>query len=165
MPTFRFVRILASALFAAVLLLGSAGTLQAKDLATDTDALARWQMTYDHLSTMSPKWGFQGVEAFKASVDAGVPVVFIDVRTPKEWSEQGIVQGAVQVNLNTLPTAEGMAKLPADKNTIMAVYCKSGHRSDLALTFLQNMGYKNAVSMQGGFEAWKKAGYPIEPAK
>lgn len=162
MTKFNFARIFALAIVAAVLLVGAVGTTQAKDLAVDTDAQARWQMAYDNLATMSPKWGKQGIEAFKASVDVGVPVTFIDVRTPKEWMENGVVEGAMLLNLNDLPKSELIAKLPADKNTIIGVYCKSGHRSTLALVFLQNLGYKNAISMDGGFDAWKAAGYPVK---
>lgn len=128
-------------------------------LQTDANGLARWQMTYDEIRDMSPKWGVQGIEAFKATTDAGIPVVYIDVRTPKEWAG-GVVKDAVLVNLNDLPTATGLAKLPTDMNAIIGVYCKSGHRSTLALTMLHQLGYKNAISMKGGWEAWSAAGYP-----
>ena len=110
---------------------------------------------------MSPKWGVQGADAFKASADAGVPVFFLDVRTPEEW-EGGHVEGATHVPLTTLPTAEGMASLPENKAAIIAVYCKSGHRSALSVPVLHAMGYSNAVSMSGGYEGWVEQGYPVE---
>ena len=129
-------------------------------LQNDVDGLARWQMTYDGIRDMSPKWGKQGVEAFKASLDAGVPIHFLDVRTPKEWSA-GVIKGAQLINLNVLPQAENVALLPQDRNTIIGVYCKSGHRSTLALTLLHQLGYKNTINMDGGWVAWSKAGYPM----
>jgi len=128
-------------------------------LQDDATALARWQTTYDGIRDMSPKWGRQSVDAFKASLDAGVPIHFIDVRTPKEWAD-GVVKGAQLINLNTLPLAENVALLPQDRNTIIGVYCKSGHRSTLALTLLHQLGYKNTINVDGGWLAWSKAGYP-----
>ena len=68
------------------------------------------------------------------------------------------------VTLTALPTEEGLAALPEDMDTIIGVYCKSGHRAALALTLLHNLGYTNAISMGGGFEAWSAAGYPVSVA-
>jgi len=52
-------------------------------------------------------------------------------------------------------------KLP-DKNAYIILQCKTGGRSALATQTLQKMGYKNVVSMAGGWKAWVKAGYPVE---
>ncbi|WP_172796278.1 rhodanese-like domain-containing protein [Loktanella sp. 5RATIMAR09] len=122
--------------------------------------LARWQTAYNGLSAMTPKWGIQPVEAFKTTIDAGVPIVMLDVREPAEWAE-GVIENAVLVSLTELPTAEGLAMLPEDRQTAMGVYCKSGHRSALALALLHNLGYTNVINMAGGFQAWTKAEYPF----
>ena len=143
-------------------LLISASIAQAGTAATQSDDefLARWQATYDGLLKMKPKWGKQGVDAFKAKLDAGVPILFLDVRTPKEWQE-GVIKDALLINLNKLPTQESLARLPEDRNTIIGIYCKAGHRSTLALALLHQLGYKNAINMSGGMKAWRKAGYPV----
>lgn len=151
---------IATAALAAAL---TAGAAQAEMMAPDAEDLARWAATLSEIQEMAPKWAVQDAEAFKTSSDAGVPVFYLDVRTPKEW-EAGIVEGSVQVTLSGLPTEDGMAMLPEDKNVIMAVYCKSGHRSALAIPVLHAMGYKNAISMKGGYEGWVKAGYPVTGA-
>lgn len=132
-------------------------------LKPDSEFLVRWQATYDGLRDMTPKWGKQGVDAFKATLDAGVPLLFLDVRTPKEW-QSGVIKDALLINLNKLPTAQGLAKLPDNRNTIIGIYCKAGHRSTLALSLLHQLGYKNAINMSGGISAWRKAGYPVEVA-
>lgn len=138
------------------------GVAQAKDTASkpDNEYLANWRATYDGLRDMTPKWGKQGVDAFKATLDAGVPLVFLDVRTPKEW-QGGVIKDALLINLNNLPTPESLDKLPEDRNTIIGIYCKAGHRSTLALSFLHQLGYKNAINISGGITAWRKAGYPV----
>ncbi len=145
---------------AVAVLIAFATPAQAGGSALSGEDLTRWGDAYVELAGMSPKWGVQGVEAFKASTDAGVPIFYLDVRTPAEW-EGGVVDGATTVSLIDLPSAEGLAQLPEDKGAIIGVYCKSGHRSTLALTLLHHLGYGNAISMAGGFQAWSGAGYPV----
>jgi rhodanese-related sulfurtransferase len=140
----------------------SAGIVQAENTMTQPDSafLTSWQSTFDSLRDTKPKWGKQSVEAFKASMDAGVPMVMLDVRAPKEWQE-GIIKGALLINLNELPKPENLAKLPQDPDAVIGVYCSAGHRSALALAMLNQMGYKNVILMEGGTGAWNKAGYPF----
>lgn len=130
------------------------------DFQLDKDSLTHWQMSYDTLRDMTPKWGKQGVDAFKVSIDAGVPMLLLDVRTPGEW-KSGHIKNSLLINLNELPNPENLAKLPGDRNTIIGIYCKAGHRSSLALLLLHQLGYKNAINMSGGIQAWRDAGYPI----
>ena len=132
-------------------------------IAPTANELAAWSEAYAAIGGMEPKWAVQSAKAFKASSDAGVPVVYLDVRTEAEWAK-GIVEGAVKATLTQLATEDGMAKLPKNKTVIIAVYCKSGHRSALATPFLQRLGYVNAISMRGGYEGWVEAGYPVEGA-
>jgi rhodanese-related sulfurtransferase len=42
------------------------------------------------------------------------------------------------------------------------LYCGGGYRSALAADSLQQMGYGNVMSMDGGIRAWREAGYPLE---
>ncbi|MCF6317341.1 MAG: rhodanese-like domain-containing protein [Marinosulfonomonas sp.] len=149
---------------AATLMIGAGGVLaDSHSPMPDAEFLTTWQQTFDGLRDMSPKWGKQGVDAFKALQDAGVPVIYLDIRTEKEWQD-GVIEGALLINLNDLPIAENLARLPEDRNTIIAVYCKAGHRSTLAMTMLHQLGYKNAISMSGGMTDWQKADYPVIPA-
>jgi len=42
------------------------------------------------------------------------------------------------------------------------LYCGGGFRSVLAADALQQMGYTNVLSMDGGIKAWREAGGPLE---
>ena len=53
------------------------------------------------------------------------------------------------------------AKVP-DKATTLVLYCGGGFRSALVADNLQKMGYKNPVSLDGGWRSWQQAGMPIE---
>jgi len=94
----------------------------------------------------------------KALFDKG-GVIFLDVREPKEY-KSGHIPGAINVPRGLLEFKIGK-KMP-DKNAAAVVYCKSGGRSSLAVDTLVKMGYKNSKSMDGGWKAWTKAGYPVE---
>ncbi|MDH4344060.1 MAG: rhodanese-like domain-containing protein, partial [Nitrospira sp.] len=49
-----------------------------------------------------------------------------------------------------------------DKQDSVVLYCGGGYRSALAADALQQMGYGNVISMDGGIRAWREAGYPLE---
>jgi rhodanese-related sulfurtransferase len=52
--------------------------------------------------------------------------------------------------------------LPKDKDTIIAVYCRSGSMSAKAAQDLVRMGYKNVYNLLGGANEWRKRGYEFE---
>lgn len=81
---------------------------------------------------------------------SGTPFVLIDVRQPDEFAA-GHIEGAMLLPLNTLQA--NLARLP--KNVKLVVYCRSGHRSATAVSFLMAHGYDRAVSLNGGFLAWQ----------
>lgn len=53
---------------------------------------------------------------------------------------------------------ENQDKLPKDKNAKIVLYCKSGRMSEEASKKLAALGYTNVSHLQGGMEAWEKAG-------
>lgn len=84
--------------------------------------------------------------------------LFIDVRRDSEWAA-GHLAGANHMDRGLLEFSVEQA-VP-DKSTPIVVYCKTGGRSALAALTLKQMGYTNVKSMNGGFDAWQKAGYPV----
>ena len=49
-----------------------------------------------------------------------------------------------------------------DHDAEIILYCGGGYRSALAADALQQMGYSNVASMDGGWKLWQELGYPIE---
>lgn len=85
--------------------------------------------------------------------------IVIDVREPAEYAAGHIVgalsvpRGVLEFKVNDLPAIKG-----ADTNIL--VYCKTSGRAALAAQSLEALGYKQVVSIAGGFEAWIEAGKP-----
>ena len=98
-------------------------------------------------------------EEVKAAIDKKEKAVFLDVRDPNEFAA-GHLPGAIGVSRGTLEF-NIWSKVP-DQNAKVYVYCKTAGRSALATKTLNDLGYKNAVLMDGQFEDWIKAGYPVE---
>jgi rhodanese-related sulfurtransferase len=48
-----------------------------------------------------------------------------------------------------------------DKDAPIILYCGGGYRSALAADNLQKMGYRNVVSMDGGWRGWTESGYSV----
>jgi len=83
--------------------------------------------------------------------------VFLDVRTPQEWNK-GHIAGALHYNLFDDHFESELKKL--DKTKVYYVYCAVGGRSAEAAQTMINLGFKHVYNMQGGFNAWTKAGLP-----
>ena len=76
----------------------------------------------------------------------------LDVREPDEY-EQGAIQGSVHIPRGNLESSIE-ARVP-NKETKIVAMCAGGARSAFAAKTLQEMEYKNVVSMDGGFNQWK----------
>ena len=121
-------------------------------------ALAKDMTAKDFVAEAKKNITSISVSDAKALFDKG-GVTFLDVRTKKEF-KSGHVPGAINLSRGLIEFK--VDKKIADKNASVVVYCKSGDRSALATYTLVRMGYKNVKSMDGGWKAWTKAGYPVE---
>ena len=86
-------------------------------------------------------------------------VVVLDVRTPEEFNE-GHLKGAVNINIQSPTFKEDVAKL--DKSKTYLVNCAAGGRSTRACNAMGDLGFKDALNLEGGFKAWSAAGQPVE---
>ncbi len=95
-------------------------------------------------------------EATPADVaERGDDAVLLDVREPDEYAA-GALDGAVHLPRGMLELqVEG--RIP-DKERPIVVYCAGGTRSALAAKTLGELGYRDVVSMSGGFNRWKDEG-------
>ncbi|MCA1624374.1 MAG: sulfurtransferase [Acidobacteria bacterium] len=83
----------------------------------------------------------------------------IDVREDNEWND-GHAVGATHIGRGVIER-DIVGKFP-HKNAELILYCGGGYRSALAADNLQKMGYRNVLSMAGGWTAWKEANASTE---
>jgi rhodanese-related sulfurtransferase len=94
----------------------------------------------------------------KKRMDAGERFVLVDTREDSEWA-RGHIPGAVHLSKGIIE--RDIEKAVPDKDTQVVLYCGGGFRSALAADNLQKMGYRNVISMDGGWRGWTEAGFPM----
>ncbi|MEO8042769.1 MAG: rhodanese-like domain-containing protein, partial [Acidobacteriota bacterium] len=82
---------------------------------------------------------------------------FVDVRQPGEYLA-GHARGAVNLPLNSL--TDKIEHL--DPSVPTFVICRTGYRSSLATSLLENAGFDNVHNVAGGTSAWIEAGLSEE---
>ncbi|MGI8640985.1 MAG: rhodanese-like domain-containing protein [Pyrinomonadaceae bacterium] len=83
----------------------------------------------------------------------------IDVREDNEFAAEH-ASGAMHIGRGVIER-DIVHQFP-DKDTELILYCGGGYRSALAADNLQKMGYRNVLSMAGGWTAWKEKDAPTE---
>lgn len=99
----------------------------------------------------------------------GVPV--IDIRTPDEWKDTGLVPGSHPLMFydekGRSDPAAWIAKATAlaKPGEPVVLICRSGNRSKTAADYLsQKAGFAKVYNVKGGVQAWTKAGWTTVPA-
>ncbi len=82
-------------------------------------------------------------------------IVVVDTREESEYAA-GHLDDAVLLPRGVLEFKIGNTPELADKSKAVLIYCRSGNRSALAALTMQQLGYTNVLSMEGGYEAWQK---------
>jgi len=99
------------------------------------------------------------IAAVWARVSRGEKFNLVDVREDGEW-ERGHLPGAVHLGKGIIE--RDVETTFPDPNVEIVLYCGGGFRSALAADALAKMGYRNVVSMDGGYRGWVEAGHPVE---
>lgn len=92
-------------------------------------------------------------------------ISILDVRTAGEVAEQGRIKGSEHLDFFREDFLAQVAKLRFEPTRPCVVYCALGGRAKRAAKQLAESGFKDLVVLQGGFNAWKKAGLPVEARK
>lgn len=91
----------------------------------------------------------------------------IDPRDAADVADTGMISGAMNISYGAL-TYQADNELPDDwRNPVfenrsrpIITACEMGPLGALAGKLLKDMGFPNVSILDGGMEAWKKAGYP-----
>lgn len=96
-----------------------------------------------------------GPDEFAAAI-AEPERVTINVHVPYEGDITG-----TDLSIPFDQITEQVSRLPSDRDTPLAVYCRSGRMSEIAADTLTNLGYANILDLQGGMQAWRDSGRPV----
>ena len=100
-----------------------------------------------------------GIADVKRRLDAGEKFALVDVREESEFAA-GHLPGAIPLGKGIIE--RDIERVLPDHSAPIVLYCGGGFRSVLAAENIQKMGYRNVVSMDGGWRAWNAAGYTTE---
>ena len=122
-------------------------------------------VTVDDLLT-SARAHIRRLDPYETAAACRRGAMLIDIRPTVQRRWEGEVPGAVVVERNVLEwrldpaSAHRLAEI-TDHEREIVVMCSEGYASSLVAATLVELGYASAGDLDGGFQAWAKAGLPV----
>lgn len=91
------------------------------------------------------------VDELKKKIDSKEQLMLIDVRSEKEYLA-GHIEGAILIPRGELEFE--IQKITTDPEAEIIIYCRAGGRSAMAVSALNNIGFKKVFNLDGGFKKW-----------
>jgi rhodanese-related sulfurtransferase len=113
--------------------------------------------------------GLDRVDPAEAAAEVGSGALLIDIRSELQREQDGVVPGALYFPRNVLewrcdPASEHRDARVGGLDRRVILMCNEGYQSSLAAANLQELGFERATDLDGGFQAWRAAGLPVERA-
>ena len=94
--------------------------------------------------------------------------LLVDVRSDSQRARDGVVPDAKFFPRNVIewradPSSSAHDPAFSDPDRPVIVMCDEGYQSSLVAATLQELGFRQATDLSGGFQAWRQAGLPVEP--
>jgi rhodanese-related sulfurtransferase len=92
----------------------------------------------------------------------------VDIRSEEQRRRDGTIPGALWFARNVLewrvdPASDDRDPRVAGLDEELLILCDEGYQSSLAAATLRDLGFERAGDVDGGFQAWRRAGLPVEP--
>lgn len=101
-----------------------------------------------------------GPEELKTMLDHEQPVYIVDLRHPLDYlPDPRTLPGAVLLSPDSL--IEHAAEIPRDRDVVLFCTCPSEATSAKMALALRRLGVYRVRPLHGGFDEWKKLGYPL----
>lgn len=95
-------------------------------------------------------------------------LVLVDVRTPEEWTDTGVPDGAIRLDMTGSAFEVRLAALKLDHpGKPIALICRTGNRTSTLQKTLAGRGWKELVDVRGGLlgnprdKGWLAEGLPV----
>ena len=100
----------------------------------------------------------------------GEDALLVDIRSGAQRLRDGAIPGALVYERNVLewrldPSSGASDPAAGEFGRRVILVCDGGYQSSLAAANLCDLGYGRAADLEGGFQAWRAAGLPVEPAE
>lgn len=100
-------------------------------------------------------------EDLKRQLDAGENVLIVDLRHPLELvPEPYTLPGAMHLTPEGM--AERMDQIPRDRDIVLYCTCPNEATAAKTALTLHKLGFQRVRPLRGGFDEWKRLGYPLE---
>ena len=100
----------------------------------------------------------------KRQLDAGELVYIVDLRHPLELlPDPFTLPGALHFSPDTL-TARHL-EIPRDRDIVLYCTCPSEATAAKVAMTLQKLGIDRVRPLRGGYDEWKRLGFPLEAVK
>lgn len=121
---------------------------------------------YAQMSTAGGKVVISPKDAYDRAKSGDI--ILVDIRTPGEWQQTGIPEGAIALDMQSAEFVQTLAKLrEQNPDTPIALSCRTGSRSNYAVTALMQQGFPLLVDAHEGIAGgpagpgWLAAGLPV----
>jgi rhodanese-related sulfurtransferase len=100
-------------------------------------------------------------DELKAMLDAGKKVFIVDLRHPLDYlPDPRVLPGAIRISPDNLVARK--AEIPSGRDVVLYCTCPSEATAVKTALKLRRVGVQRVRPLQGGFDEWKKLGYPLE---
>jgi rhodanese-related sulfurtransferase len=109
------------------------------------------------------------VNPMEAAAAVARGALLVDTRPLQRRQSEGAIPGALLIERNHLewrldPASDARIPEAVGYDVEVIVVCSEGYSSSLAAASLQDLGLHRATDLDGGFQAWRAAGLPVQPA-
>jgi rhodanese-related sulfurtransferase len=110
--------------------------------------------------------GLQRLAPEEAHAALGRGALMIDIRSDSQRARDGVIPGAHVVPRNVLewrldPSCPHRDPALARRDVPIVIVCDEGYQSSLVAATLRSFGLARATDLDGGFQAWLRAGLPV----
>jgi rhodanese-related sulfurtransferase len=121
----------------------------------------------DLLAEARAQLGHRPSPAEAHAAAAAGEAILVDVRAGDVLARDGAIPGAIHHQRTVIewradPECEWRDDRIADLEAPLILFCSQGYASSLAAQTLRQMGFTKVTDMDGGFDAWKEDGLPVE---
>lgn len=104
-----------------------------------------------------------------AKLLADKQAILIDIRTPAEWRETGVAEGAHRLDMTDPMFDAKLSRLvEGDRTRPIALICRTASRTRTVQAALMQGGYKTVINVEGGMignqadKGWIAHGLPVK---